>query len=90
MPIMAQRCSTCPFNPDGDQELRSKIMQRVVTEASQTCHSTGVMHGRPDTHLCRGARDFQLEYLHRIGFLAEPTDACWAAKWQEIQHGHTH
>ncbi len=79
MPVMAKRCKTCPFNADGDSELRERIMARLF-KVSQTCHTTGVALGKQDTHLCRGARDWQNEMLFRLGFLEAPTDAAWAAK----------
>jgi hypothetical protein len=85
MPVMPASCKTCPFGPDGDPVLRAKIEHRVIVEASQTCHSTGVALDppRPDTHLCRGARDHQLQFFHRIGFLDEPTDAAWERRSRE-------
>lgn len=53
------------------------VEQRVLIEASQTCHSTGVVHGKSDTHLCRGARDFQIQIFHRLGVISSPTDEAW-------------
>ena len=79
MPVMAARCKTCPFNEGGCEEVRTTVMARIMTMASQTCHTTGVVHGQPDTHLCRGARDMQLRAFHALGVLSEPTDAAWAA-----------
>lgn len=87
MPICAVKCPTCPFGENGDSGLRAMVETRVMTEASQTCHSTGVAHGRPDTHICRGARDYQLMLFFRMGFISAPTDAAWAAKWAEVKSG---
>ncbi len=84
MPVMAAKCRTCPFGPAGDPELRSRIERTVLTAASQTCHHTGVIHGKPDTHLCRGARDLQLQFFHRLGFLPAPTDQAWKEKQKEL------
>jgi len=85
MPIKSVMCSTCPFGPNGCKDVMASVQQRVLSNASQTCHSTGVAIGkRRDTHLCRGARDFQLQVLHGIGFLSEPTDEAWAAKCKEL------
>lgn len=81
MPIMRVQCATCPFR--GVSELRRTVEARLM-KVSQTCHSTGAMDGKPDTHICRGARDLQLTFLHRIGFLPEPTDECWNQKVQEL------
>jgi hypothetical protein len=84
MPVMSSKCETCPFNDDGDRHLRSAIEERVLTTASQTCHHTGAIHERPDTHLCRGARDFQLQVFYRLGFLSAPTDEAWRRKAGEL------
>ena len=78
MPVKDTKCSTCPFGPNGNQQIREMVERRILTEASQTCHSTGVAHGRQDTHLCRGARDFQLQVFRRIGVISAPTDEAWA------------
>ena len=78
MPVMPKMCPTCPFGPNGCIELREKISSRVLSVASQTCHSTGVAIGKNyDTHLCRGARNLQLTVFHRLGVIAEPTDEAW-------------
>lgn len=87
MPIMKEMCKTCPFGPKGDQELADRIRLTVLTEASQTCHTTGVMIGKEDTHLCRGARDIQLRFFHILGVIAQPTDEAWQNKWDELQCG---
>lgn len=79
MGVRRRQCKTCPFREGGDHRLRERIKGTVLTEASQLCHSEGPQ-GRPNTLLCRGARDWQLMILHRMGFLAAPTDAAWAAR----------
>ena len=81
---MKVRCDTCPFNPEGSHEVRLKVMERVLNVGSQTCHTSGLKYGRPDTHLCRGARDFQLQIFYRNGFLEAPTDEAWAKKCKEL------
>ena len=83
-PVCKVRCKTCPFSPGGDLETRMMVESRVLSEASQTCHSTGAVHGKQDTYLCRGARDFQLQIFHRLGFLSEPTDEAWDQKLKGI------
>ena len=47
MPIMPELCATCPFREDRDgvNEVRTGVMQRVLTEGSQTYHSTGLARG---------------------------------------------
>lgn len=87
MPVMPQRCKSCPFNPGPNNfgaALRSRIEGQVLSEASQTCHSTGSINGERDTHLCRGARDYQLQIFHGLGFLDAPTDEAWDKKMKSI------
>lgn len=84
MPIMAEKCPTCPFGPSGDPVLRASIERRVLNTASQTCHHTGAADGRQDTHLCRGARDHQLQIFYRFGFLPAPTDQAWREASERI------
>lgn len=90
LPIRKSMCSTCPFRPDGWTEVRPLLEQRALTERTPICHSTGkalkLDNGeRLKAHACRGARNLQLEFFHRIGFLSAPTDAAWAAKLDEMQ-----
>jgi hypothetical protein len=73
---MKSKCATCPFGPNGDQRLRAEVELRTMTEASQICHHPRV-HGKKETHLCRGARDHQLQVFHRIGMLESATDEAW-------------
>lgn len=80
MPVMAAKCASCPFGPNGDPELRARVESRCLTEGSQICHHPR-LHGRRETHLCRGARDLQIEVYHRLGVLDEPTDDGWARAW---------
>ena len=87
MPIMREMCETCPFREDreGVDEVRTGVMQRVMTEGSQTCHSTCLAIGeRHDSHLCRGARNFQLEVFARMGVIGAPTDEAWDERCQSI------
>lgn len=83
MPVMRRKCSTCPFGPNGAKNVRATVEARLLT-VSQTCHSTGAAHGRRDTHICRGARDFQLKIMHGLGVISAPTDAAWKEKWDKI------
>lgn len=86
MPVMPKRCKTCPFNENGCKEVRDSVMGRLL-EVSQTCHSTGVALNPPrkDTHLCRGARDVQIEFFYRMGFLEEASDTAWFSKLAEVK-----
>ncbi|WP_157198337.1 MULTISPECIES: hypothetical protein [Methylomonas] len=77
-PVMAGRCPTCPFHEqnEGQREIANMVRERCVTAASQICHHPR-LHGKEETHLCRGARDFQLQIFHRLGVIDEPTDQAW-------------
>jgi hypothetical protein len=84
MPLMQAQCSTCPFRPEGDRRVRASVEARIYTSASQICHHPQ-LHGKNGTHLCRGARDEQLKIFHRLGVIAEPTDAAWAEAWAKLK-----
>ena len=74
MPVMQAQCATCLFRPEieqNDPAALTGVRSRVLTIGSLHCHSTGWPNG---THLCRGARDWQLQVFHRLGFLEVPTD----------------
>jgi len=77
MDVVPKQCGTCPFKDGGCEEVREAVIGRTLQGINQTCHSTGAKYGKKDTHLCRGARDFQLQLFHRWGVIAEPTDAAW-------------
>jgi hypothetical protein len=76
MPVMAAKCASCPFNENGDARLRAAVMARTICQAQQICHHPRI-HGKKETHLCRGSRDEQLTILYRMGMLPEPTDAAF-------------
>ena len=83
-PVMKRRCKTCPFNKNkedcyNDPKLVDRIKRDGLTDASQICHRPA-LSGQRETHLCRGARDFQQEIFYYIGFLEEPTDKAWENK----------
>lgn len=84
-PVMKAKCKTCPFGPNGDPHTRQAVLRLVASfRGSQRCHHP-VLIGKPETHLCRGARDVQLNILHHMGVLDTPTDAAFTAKWKELQ-----
>ncbi len=72
-PIMKEKCASCPFREDGDKQIRNSVMERTILQASQICHHPA-LHGKEQTHLCRGARDEQLTILYRMGLIPEATD----------------
>lgn len=82
-PVMPEKCASCPFREGGDLELRNKVLGRTILQASQICHQPRI-HGKKETHLCRGARDEQLTILYRLGFIPEPTDKAFADVSREV------
>ena len=77
-PVMKARCKTFLFNNNGDPEIRNRVTARLMS-VSQICHHPR-LHDKKERHLCRGARDVQLQIFHRLGFLYTPTDQAWDAK----------
>lgn len=79
--VNKQRCKTCPFNnPNSDwsKEVITRIRSCIFTESNHICHST-------NNSICRGSRNEQLIYFHRIGLLNQPTDECWNQTLGEIR-----
>ena len=78
--VMKKRCPTCPFGKKGQRDrcpsIASRVREQCLSQASQICHHPA-LHGNSQTHLCRGARDFQLEIFHRLGVLEDKTDQAW-------------
>lgn len=88
-PVMPAKCSTCPFrvNDHGrhvDPMTVSRIQADVISKASQICHHP-TLSGKKETHLCRGARDYQIEIFYRLGFLESRTDEAWQKRLQELK-----
>lgn len=75
-PVMKSKCPSCPFGPNGNEDVRNSVVTRLFS-ASQICHHPA-LHGKEENRLCRGARDLQLQMLHRMGMLNNPTDECFA------------
>lgn len=82
-PVMASKCVSCPFGPNGDIDLALKVLERTIGQASQICHHASLA-GKRDTHLCRGQRDIQLNMLVAIGALDEATDEAFTKKSREL------
>jgi hypothetical protein len=87
--VMETKCSTCPWRVDNgvlceDVATKDCLKSSVLTVRNQLCHSPAWI-GMPETRICRGARDYQLQVFHRIGFLSEPTDQSWADKLSDIR-----
>lgn len=79
-PVMPTKCKTCPFADGGCADVAASVTERVLSEGSQMCHSSGYPEGK---RLCRGARDIQLRVFASIGFIDAPTDEAWDAKRRE-------
>jgi hypothetical protein len=82
--VMPAQCRTCPFGEHGDKELMNQVIQRTALQCSQICHHPALT-GKPETHLCRGARDYQLQLLHRMGLIDEATDEAFRIKSEEYR-----
>jgi hypothetical protein len=87
-PVMAKQCATCVLRCDEhgryvDPHLANSVIERCLTQASQICHHSA-LHGKKQTHLCRGVRDFQIMIFHRMGFLSAPTDEAWQNRRDEL------
>ncbi|MBP5978024.1 hypothetical protein HW132_36360 [Brasilonema sp. CT11] len=90
-PVMAAKCSTCPFQTDEHgrykcPDVTNRIISRILSNCSQICHHPRFAE-KPETHLCRGARDYQLEIFYRLGVITAPTDEAWKAKLAEQDNG---
>lgn len=88
IPVNTHQCTTCPFLDTGWTHVRSLLMERALTEGSPICHSTGgknaLVKSQGPARICRGARDFQIQALYRMGILDAPTEKAWEAKRQEL------
>lgn len=78
-PIMPAKCRTCPFGEHGDPHLAAAVLDRTLFQSSQICHHPA-LDGEPETHLCRGQRDHQLQLLYHMGLIDEATDEAFTRK----------
>lgn len=89
MPVQKNMCATCPWREGSEHaDLVPMLEASAFSEASRICHSTGSNaineHTGKAERLCRGARNSQLRFLVKIGFLKEATDAAWTAKCKQL------
>src|SRR6185437_14590685 len=91
-PVRKTMCATCPFRDgSGTEYLRADLLASALTQGSRICHSTGsnnAFHhrtGKPE-RICRGARDAQIEFFFRIGFIEAATNAAWEKKLKQIRN----
>ena len=82
--VMPVQCPTCPFREGNHSEITEMVMERTLTDSSQICHHPATK-GKKETHLCRGARLWQCEIMHKLGFLDAPTIEAWDAKRKELE-----
>jgi len=86
-PVMKKQCSTCVFAMTSDghwvNPSLAKMVEKRILDCSQICHHPRLF-GRQETHLCRGTRDRQIELMHRLGVIPEPTDEAWEATRQRL------
>ena len=81
---MKAQCATCPFGENGDLRIAQGVLDRVTKFThSQLCHHPA-LHDKPETHLCRGARDIQLRILAAMGLIADATDEAFEARSREL------
>lgn len=71
--VNEQQCYSCPFNETSNRlplpiERMNEIYGYLANGTNHMCHSTS------DETVCRGGRNFQLQILHRMGLITEPTD----------------
>lgn len=83
-PVMKKMCKTCPFleQHSGQTEIANMVRERSL-RVSQVCHHPR-LKGKQETHLCRGARDYQLMPMHRAGVIEDETDETWDKKRKEL------
>jgi hypothetical protein len=90
MNVLAEKCGTCPFREGSPYAgLADDLAQSALTDRSRVCHSTGRnainwTTGKKSA-LCRGARDVQLAYFHKLGVIEAPTDESWSAAWERLK-----
>lgn len=76
-------CPTCPFLAGSKYaNLRDDLAKSALSTGSRICHSTGSNNGinrrtGKSPHLCRGARDLQLNVMASLKVIAEATDDAW-------------
>ena len=90
MKVCKKMCGTCPFKDGSVHENLRPYLTEASLKDGRICHSTGgpnAIHSRgtgKPAMICRGSRDFQLEFFKAIGFLDEATDEAWNQKCKEL------
>jgi len=83
LPVRSTMCATCPWQKNSPYaSLVPHLTESALTEATRICHSTGSNNGvnrrtgKPPA-VCRGAREIQLRWFYRIGFIKAATEEAW-------------
>ena len=76
-PVRKRICPTCPFRADCDFIVAESVKARIGLKMSQVCHHGAAATTRDSGQLCRGARDWQLQVLFRLGLIDADTDAAY-------------
>jgi hypothetical protein len=87
--VREQMCEFCPWRKDGgvlhdSPEEFAVLRESVIFEANQRCHAPA-FDGEVESQICRGARNYQINFFHRLGILSEPSDRAWAEALEELQ-----
>jgi hypothetical protein len=82
VPVRATKCMTCPFRHGSPHADLAPLLALEAMKTNRVCHSTGGPNAittitGAKAHICRGAREVQLEAFAAMGFIKEPTDAEW-------------
>lgn len=86
MPVRVTMCATCPWQPHSKYNyLVPALTESAISEANRICHSTGSNNGINSRtgfppHICRGAREVQLQFMTATGVIEAPTDEAWSKK----------
>ena len=72
-PVRPNKCSTCPFLIENgrrrDPDLASRLeIQMLAQGLNHICHHEA-LEGKKNTHICRGAKDYQEEIQARLNRL---------------------
>lgn len=82
LPVMPQKCPTCPFG-DNDVLGVRKAIEVVLMEGVRICHKHE-LNGFRGNFICRGAFDEQCEIFYRMGVVSAPTQEAWDQKRREV------
>jgi hypothetical protein len=87
--VMAVQCSSCPWRDGGgvlgdDPIALAALEAKVLFDSNQVCHAPA-LSGKREDRVCRGARNYQLEFFFEHGVIDAPTDKAWSDRLQEMK-----